>query len=228
MAVREMGRQRRRDAAKDPPKWAYLVKVDYVVETYIGEGAILESRPVEIKGDIQIYSAEADDYRTIARCELYACDLDAGDIESTLDIEEKTAELVSLFDLASDDWIPEVKKALSRAPVSNDILFFDLLEVLPEFRGRGVVAAKVFADVAVRFGGGAEVMVIKSFPLQHTQRRPRRDPSWEAAMALDDIPKKPGDSKRLGSYYKRLGFRPVKGTEYMVAWLQDLREGVGR
>jgi hypothetical protein len=95
-------------------------------------------------------------------------------------------------------------KALREEPYSLKTLLLSRMEINPKWRGRGIglIAANSIID---RFGSDCAAVVCKPFPLQF-ENCVTKDNHSECVEARSAITK----------YWKRLGFRSVKGTRLMV------------
>jgi GNAT superfamily N-acetyltransferase len=106
----------------------------------------------------------------------------------------------------------------------HNILILDRLEILPQFRGRGLGLA-VMSDLIKRFSLGAGLVAIKPYPLQfefHSSDTESR--TWRQELGLSGLC---ADEKlatqKLCDYYGRIGFRRLRGTPFMIraaSWLQ--------
>lgn len=99
---------------------------------------------------------------------------------------------------------------------TNNLFIIDRLEVLPEYRGENVAA--ILIDEAIRlFSADAEVIALKSFPLQdeHVYESKKRD-SWYKAMKMDELPKLEGYEEKLSSFYEKIGFASIGENGIMI------------
>lgn len=98
-----------------------------------------------------------------------------------------------------------------------NLLILELLEILPAHRGKGIGLVALWGLMRT-LGLGAGLVAMMPFPLQC---KPKPDDEngkarWDA-LQLDALPR---DKRRataaLRRYYKRLGFKALRGTDYMI------------
>jgi hypothetical protein len=84
-----------------------------------------------------------------------------------------------------------------------NLLILDRVEILPKYRGAGVVG-------------------MKPFPLQLEPKESRDSSGWAKRLRLDDLPRdEKMAKKKLKRYYGKLGFVEMKSTPFMfrsMAW----------
>lgn len=81
-----------------------------------------------------------------------------------------------------------------------DVLILDQLKVEASHRGHGVGLAAMWRTIQT-FGGDCVMVLCKPFPLDRDRDAPRTETKKAVA--------------KLRAYYRRLGFKPIPGTEYM-------------
>ena len=95
-----------------------------------------------------------------------------------------------------------------------NFLILDRVELLPKYRGNGV-GLLILRSLIERFGTGAGVVGMKPFPLQ-LEPKDQTNSRWTRRLRLEQFP---SDSKistrKLRSYYHRLGFVPMRSTPFM-------------
>lgn len=98
-----------------------------------------------------------------------------------------------------------------------NLLILERLAILPAHRGKRVGLVALWGLMRI-LGLGAGIVVMKPFPLQH-ERMPTSERGKErrTALHLDEQPKNLRKSTAaLRRYYKRLGFKTLRGTEFMI------------
>jgi GNAT superfamily N-acetyltransferase len=134
------------------------------------------------------------------------------------DIFDCTLELCdyypAIFDMETEGPSPELTRLFKGDIWPGNVLIFDRLEILPEFRGHNL-GLVVMRRLIERFGAGAGVVAIKPFPLQRECARDE-GAGWRQKMRLGDFDK---DFRRaapkLRRHYGKLGFKLMKGTPFM-------------
>lgn len=138
----------------------------------------------------------------------------------------------ALFDINTEELTDATKKAAfgSDYPLNHGVFIIDRVAVLPEHRGHcvGLLTMKALIE---EFRQASGLVVIKPFPLQFEGESPspRQCPPDEwppnSALALDGFTQSMRSAlSKLKKYYGRLGFKPVRGTDYMVL---DPSRGLG-
>ena len=126
----------------------------------------------------------------------------------------------TLFDPETDEPRKEVLDLIYgkfMAEWAPNLLILDRLEILPAYRGRGVGLVALWGLMRV-LGLGAGIVALTPFPLQAHGRPSSEDEAarWDA-LQLDAMPT---DLRRatagLRRYYRRLGFKSLRGTDCMV------------
>jgi GNAT superfamily N-acetyltransferase len=117
-------------------------------------------------------------------------------------------------------WFSGAVEKISRGEfVGFNLLILDRLEILPEFRGRGL-GLKVLRHMMVRFSPGAGVIAMKVFPLQHESEQTAEDEdkrAWRKLLSLDSfIDDEEISTAKLKVYYERLGFESLPNSNFMV------------
>ncbi|MEP5568105.1 MAG: hypothetical protein ABJN62_09755 [Halioglobus sp.] len=160
-------------------------------------------------------SDEDGDEDIVARAGFYFVDLDNAfdDGDSPhfiLDMESSTAPFMALYqhDSENGSWSFSDKMDLDDAVIFNfNLLIFDRIEVLPDFRGRGITRM-VWEDALRLFGQGASIAALKTFPLQFEAGIKRGELSeWDKKLGLDKLG---GNEEKafnsLALHYAQLGF----------------------
>jgi hypothetical protein len=92
-----------------------------------------------------------------------------------------------------------------------DLLIISEVEVEPAFRGRGLGLLAVSRTIDV-FGENCGLVAMKPFPLQFTNYL---DPGWCPPDCVEDAKTAfQAATRKLRSYWARVGFKPVGGTDY--------------
>lgn len=131
------------------------------------------------------------------------------------DCQQSTVDYyTAIFSPGTADFSEALSSLLDDEPLWGNVLILERLEILPRFRGEGL-GLLAMRRMIERFGVGAAVVAIKPFPLQHESAGGDTD-QWEARMKLSELEKNATRATAaLKRYYKRLGFRTMKGTPYM-------------
>lgn len=96
-----------------------------------------------------------------------------------------------------------------------NLLIFDRLEILPEFRGAGLGLA-VLLRLIGRFSPGTGAVALKAHPLQFEASASESPDQWQRKMELPSLSRDWGRSlKKLQRYYARLGFKAFSQSEFM-------------
>lgn len=170
---------------------------------------------IDYRGDIR--KIEEEDVVGRVRFFVFHFDTTPWDPADAFDHISETAVYAQLLD-EHGDLSPQACKALgTEDSYLGSVLVFDRLELLPEARGQGL-GLKVLERLISKFGLGCRIAVMKSFPLQLEIKGSSKPDEFEQRMALDAMP---GGTdmdvhKRLARYYRRAGFRPVKGTDHLM------------
>jgi hypothetical protein len=133
-----------------------------------------------------------------------------------LDVEQETSAFYSLLDPEDDhEFSSKVTKVLDAELFDMNVLMIHYLSILPEFRGRRLGLA-VLRKLMERFQTGAGVVALKPFPLQFLDSH-GEESDWDKKLKLKSLAKdKRTAERKLRSYYSRLGFKSVPGTDLMV------------
>jgi GNAT superfamily N-acetyltransferase len=143
--------------------------------------------------------------------------------ESITAVWDTTQSTWSTYEQLFDSDTEELTEAAKRTAFGVDyqlnegVLILDRMAILPEHRGHGLGLLSMKAIIE-QFRQACGLVVIKPFPLQFEGDGPSHD-EWPPNSALEL--KAYSQSMRtalskLKRYYSCLGFRSVRGTEYMV------------
>jgi hypothetical protein len=135
-----------------------------------------------------------------------------------LDMHSATAPYCDLFwqSLGEEQYSPAVLRMLCDPFIETmNLLIVDRLELLPKYRGRGLGLAALSRTIeGLRLG--CRIAAIKPFPLQHESARPD-DAAWAKRMRPDTFAGTLDDGRKgLARYYRKAGFRAVRGTPLMI------------
>lgn len=169
---------------------------------------------------------QIDDVRTvrIGRFSVMVIDVESAvnERESTFDIFDYSSRTIDYYSLYTPDmdFRPKVLAALQGGERwAPNMLVLERLEILPKYRGQGA-GLRVLRWLHFHFGMGCGIVVMKPYPLQFEGGEPHENANETTfkrlrlgAFTAEFEPAR----KKLRDYYGRLGFRLVKGTEYMVA-----------
>jgi GNAT superfamily N-acetyltransferase len=171
----------------------------------------------DYRGDIRKLNEEEQE-ELVGRVRFFVFHFDTmpHDPDDAFDHLAETAVYSQLLD-KNGDLSPDACKALGiEDPYLGSVLVFDRLEILPEARGRGL-GLKIIERLIAKIGLGCHVAVMKSFPLQLEVQQNDNPDEFEQRMAVATIPGTKAEvHKRLARYYRRAGFRPVRGTDHLM------------
>jgi hypothetical protein len=158
------------------------------------------------------------------RFNIYVIDAEAAvnDRCSVLDVFDERAATFAYWSLYEPDleFTKKVTRLLKGGERwSPNMLILDRMEILPKYRGQSI-GLRALRCLQRQFSTGCGIVAMKPFPLQFEGGTPEenKDKPEFVKMRLDTFDR---DAKRatakLRSYYARLGFVHVPGTEFMVA-----------
>lgn len=130
----------------------------------------------------------------------------------------------ALFDIDAEELTDATKKAAfgTDYALSHGVFIIDRVVILPEHRGHcvGLLTMKALIE---EFRQASGIVVIKPFPLQFEGELPSRrqypQEEWppNSDLGLNGYSQSMRTAlSKLKKYYGRLGFKPVRGTDYMV------------
>lgn len=100
-------------------------------------------------------------------------------------------------------------------PTNFDVCFIERIELLPEFRGKGV-GKWLIQNILERFYGSCGLVVINAFPLQH-EDGDSYSPEWTAKMKLEALESDLEKAQyKLFHYYQQLGFSNPFEQDYFL------------
>jgi hypothetical protein len=122
----------------------------------------------------------------------------------------------STFESDEMDFSGDLRQLLVDDIYEPNLLIFDRLELLPDYRGHNLGIA-IMRRLIQRFSAGAGVVGIKPFPLQFEFSIPADDEDgWHEEMQLSIFPDPERDAvRKLKDHYGKLGFVEMKGTPHM-------------
>ncbi|MCE3606914.1 hypothetical protein LXA47_25395 [Massilia sp. P8910] len=148
---------------------------------------------------------------------------------STIDLFDANATTLeyfySIYGSDGSQFAGALTGLLDDEPYWGNILIIDRLEILPKFRAHnlGLVAMRRIIE---RFRPGAEIVAIKPFPLQN-EAFIGNDAAWRARLDLSNFK---GNQARamakLRRHYAKLGFKQLRGTEFMFLFGGAILPGV--
>jgi len=169
---------------------------------------------------------DVDTQAIAGKVRLFVVDLEGADKKGfgarwTLDLEAATEPYMALLSQEAGNFSPAVLKILGEEFILNsNMLIIDRLELLPQYRGRGLGLRCM--DACIRhFSLGCRIAAIKPYPLQF-EPTGRSKNEWRDALAFKALSRdKRASTKRLKQHYGQLGFQHVPRTDLMV---RDLYE----
>ncbi|UQA60643.1 hypothetical protein [Polyangium aurulentum] len=139
-------------------------------------------------------------------------------------VTEHGESVVEVFDAHSDDIVEfcealfdvdteELKDDISEQTSGADLLLIESIEILPQYRGKGL-GLKVLRRLMEFLGGGCALAAIKARPVRYTDPA---DADWSRRMQPDLLEASPDAvPQRLREYFSRLGFERVGDTDIMA------------
>lgn len=139
--------------------------------------------------------------------------------ESLADVYDSNSSTLgyfeTLYDIETEQISERVERLLERDIWYANVLILDRLEILPQFRGRGL-GAEVIRTLIERFSPGTDLVAMKPFPLQ-LEANPRDQSEWRDDLQLDRLSRnEPRSTGKLRRYYATIGFKHMRGTPYML------------
>jgi GNAT superfamily N-acetyltransferase len=143
------------------------------------------------------------------------------------DVFDNSATTVGYFELLYDLGDAGIKASVMKIACGPDdyiwspnLLIIQRLIIEPKFRGNGLGLAAMRALI-LNLRGGAGLVAIKPFPLQFEGGRDRRREEF-VRLGYDTLSKNErAATAKLRRLYRKLGFKLVPKTPYMVLDVQD-------
>ena len=144
-----------------------------------------------------------------------------------LDLRGETELFYSaLYDSKTNEFKESVLKLFEYEVFNINLLILDRLEILPEYRGKGLGLACLYRCMQ-QYQHGCGLVVLKPFPLQFEtiresgekdDRDEREDQeSWRQSLILKEFgTDQKACTRKLEKYYQRLGFIKIPRTEVMA------------
>lgn len=181
-----------------------------------------------ISGKIEIYNEMKDDFVLAGKIQLYFCDmLSAYDNHCSLfDVmDSHSSTLEEFFTILYNPSTEELRTSISKllnldeSDCDKNILIFDRIELLPEYRGLGITKRVINHSIKL-FSNQCNLIVLQCFPLQLStkeQEKEIQNIEWHKSLQLDILEKdKKKATKSLSNYYKSLGFISIPRTNFML------------
>lgn len=145
--------------------------------------------------------------------------IDAG-VPIILVLEAHSSQVAEYFDpifgSSAPDFSHQVLEMLDYDIFGGNLLILDRLEILPQYRGKGI-GLRVLHHMIERFSPGAAVVAMKPFPLQFEFPSSDAQKRWRARLGLDQLSTDKGlATEKLRQYYSKLGFLRLSGTPMMI------------
>ena len=186
----------------------YSVPFDFIYETSGDLFAIDDNDDREFVGKFRVYYVDVE--RAISEGEPIFEVLDAH--------SSHVAEYFEpIFGSEAPDFSNHLLELLDHGIFGSNLLILDRLEMLPQYRGRGL-GLSVLRHMISRFSSGAALVAMKPFPLQFEVVRAHEDENkWRDRMNLAQLPTNADvATEKLRQYYSKLGFLHLSGTPMMV------------
>jgi GNAT superfamily N-acetyltransferase len=117
----------------------------------------------------------------------------------------------NVFDLANEEFRPEILDFLQHGVVFMNILMIDKLEVLPDHRGKGL-GKLIIKDIKNRFSNSCGLIALKINSFQHGSYLTFTvdEQEWEKRMDFKSLDTDEEKSfYKLAAYFKMLGFQSI-------------------
>ena len=190
-------------------------------KSYADVGDEVENYLTSIEGEILSLNEEGAE-SLIGKLRAFYADLDGAsnvglDPYYILDLLAATAPFYhSLFDAKTNDFKRSVYRVASNDIINLNLLILDRLEILPEYRGKGLGLACLYRCIQ-QYWHGCALVTLKCFPLQFENDEDDVRDEWQKRMNLGRLGKDHDICRsKLEKYYQRLGFKKVRGTEIMI------------
>ena len=161
--------------------------------------------------------------RIIGKVRLFYLDLAAvfetkDNLHDLFDIRPETAPFYSaLIDYETGDFKPYLEEVLGECICDMNVLIVDRLEILPEFRGKGIGLASLIWCLR-QYARQCGVVALKCFPLQF-ECAEMGEPEWRREMQFGTLNRDhKRSSAKLKKYYGSLGFKVLPEDGIMVAF----------
>lgn len=204
------------------------IALKWTSESYISEYLEPDDFIYETSGNLFGIN-DNDDRKFVGKFRAYYVD-----VERAIDKEEPIFDVLDahsshlaeyfepIFGSEAPDFSNRLLELLDHEVLGNNFLILDRLEVLPQYRGKGL-GLSVLRHMIARFSSGAALVAIKPFPLQfETAPSIEAEKKWRARLKLDQLPTDEDvATEKLCQYYGKLGFLCLSGTPMMVmstAW----------
>jgi GNAT superfamily N-acetyltransferase len=189
-----------------------------------GESALKDDDPSHYAHSISgtVIGLDKGDNETLAgKFHLYYLDICAAvnartSVFDVFDCRAATLDYYSaIFAGASFTISEKLEKLFDFESAWGNVLILERLEILPAFRGRNL-GLIVMRRLIERFGSGAAYIAIKPFPLQGEYIGNKEEDPWRAELQLLNLDKNHRRATtKLHRYYRKLGFKTMKGTPFM-------------
>ncbi len=161
---------------------------------------------------VWLFEGDTDDGVLIAKGRMFQFQLDLAsreglDIFDLSDVTSQTLELAGeAFSFSDEDYLSKMKACFEDTLIFYpDVMILDRLEILPEFRGKGL-ARKIILRLIQKFYGTVGFWVIKAFPLQMESGDSRSMSEWRKKMRYDLLNCSKASQSKLIKIYKEMGF----------------------
>lgn len=195
-----------------------LAHIDYTFTSCIFDN-LPEHVVTEIDGDIWLADDNCNSVHA-GKVGYYLIDIaltDDFDGDTLLDINGDSAAFIGhVYVPLGWHFRKKLLKILNVETVTGGLLIVRRAEILPAFRGHGLMA-DILRDGIRFFGRNADLMALKAIPLQSGYGDRGNDEDWIRQMALPEIT----DNYHVGMeklirYYGTLDFRIIPGSEDLM------------
>ncbi|MFA7254056.1 MAG: hypothetical protein WC107_05895 [Patescibacteria group bacterium] len=189
-----------------------MIEIKYSLNTFIPSDNP-DDYVYDIKGDIfwsEITDSGKEINQKVGTLTAYLVDIVSAmnDRVSLLDVMDEHSDNVYryyelLIDKKENDFKEDLIEGQER-PTNFNLLIIDRIEIAPKYRGRNIGFAAI-SDLIRVFGHSCGYVAAESFPLQ-----------FEAGNENNESTDKELATLKLKNYYSKLGFKNIKGTDFML------------
>lgn len=197
-------------------------------ESYVSEYPAPDDFIYETSGNL-FGIDDNDDRELIGKFRVYYVDVECAinEGEPIFDVRDAHSSHLEeyfepVFGSEAPDFSNRLLDLLGHEVLGCNLLILDRLEVLPQYRGKGL-GLSVLRHMITRFSSGAALVAMKPFPLQfEAAPSSAAEKKWRTRLSLAQLPTdKDVATEKICQYYSKLGFLSLGSTPMMVmstAW----------
>lgn len=182
-------------------------------------------------GDVLEYAEDSDEEIKVGRISGYLVmrgrAMDEGEnlFDAMDSISSSTTECFeALFEQETGEWNESVESLYEHEIPGHDVVFIEMIEIEPNYRGKGI-GAQVVRETIATFGASCGLVACKPFALQYANwmeeenKTMREQPGFEA--------KRLADFKKVTQFWIDLGFRNVPKSKFYTFAPQLVHQPLG-